>query len=212
MSDGTLPTTSAEVRTTQVETRNGERGVMIARAGSPQVLDRERVVRVGQGTYESRVNKLLVDSLGHLRSAPHAVIFEAAPSAGQRRTFAEDVTEEEIVAFGESMVRTQLQLFEQVARHGVYLLVGVEFGNDELRGYDKGAARLAERLERDLTAAEAEGGDTSRLRLELWLLDHFAIWSGLSADRFVETKLAQKLVSTERKIKQLKKLLEHCEA
>lgn len=200
-----------------VETRKGPRRVLIATPKKRSVLDRKRLDALRAGAGSSRLNAAMRNELQRRvdeRDVVYdAILFEAGSGQGQRWGFAEDITEEEIVEFGELMIRSQLETFRQVAELGVAVLAGVEFNDQELFAYDKGARRLAERLEQAV-AENAERGvdpsedeDVAKARLHLWLLDHFAIWSNASADDFIEQRLPDTLVSSERLRRKLGRML-----
>lgn len=205
------------LRELTVETRRGPRKVLVARPTRRSSLDRKRLEALRAGDFSSRLNDAIFDELARRtggEKVPYdAILFEAGAGQGKRWGFAEDISEEEIVEFGELMIRSQLRMFEQVAERGVAVLAGVEFGERELIAYDRGARRLASRLEQTV-AEHAERGvdphdneDVARARLHLWLLDHFAIWSDASADEFIEQRLPETLVSSERIRRKLSRML-----
>lgn len=205
------------LRELTVETRRGTRRVLVARPTHRSTLDRKRLDALRSGDFSSRLNDAIFHELAK-RSANadvqyDAILFEAGGGQGKRWGFAPDISEDEIVEFGELMIRSQLRMFEQVAEQGVAVLAGVEFGEREVLAYDRGSRRLAERLEQTVAEHAERGADpdkeeeVARARLQLWLLDHFAIWSDASADDFIEHRLPETLVSSERIRRKLNRML-----
>ncbi len=195
------------IRFESVATRNGARQVLVATPQSRRAVDLERLLAMEAGTFHSRLNDELIAGLSLLgpSTRPQAVVFRAATEGGRALGFDPSFTDQEVVRFGAAVVRAQLALFRQIAVLGVQIIVGVEFLPRELEAYERGAARLTQELERDLQDGDAD--TQANARTNLWLLDHFALWNGLSERDYLASRLSDDLDLAHRKRRQLEQLL-----
>ena len=191
-----------------IDTRLGPRIVAIGTPSRRGILDRSRLDRIRGGEFKSRANDFLIAALAARATPVHAIVFRAGAEGGGHHEIASDISDEEISEHGRWMVAQQLALYERAARHGVRVLVGIEFGQREVMGYDKGSAQLAEELE--LVLADPQDHTPAELaaaRLRLWLVDHLAMWTGTALEPFLQDKLPAALVAAERSGKVLQRLL-----
>lgn len=203
---GSLGGIHVEERT--LDTKTGPRVVAIGKPAHRALLDRRRLEKLRAGEFKSRTNDFMIAALAARATPLHAVIFRAGGDGGGHNEIADDISDEEVIEFGSLMVGQQLSLYERAARHGVLVLVGIEFGQREVMGYDKGASRLAAALEHRLAnAAQHTPASLAEARLHLWLLDHLAMWTGLSLDAFLVDKLPVALAGAERSARALSRLL-----
>jgi len=192
-----------------IETRLGPRVIAIGTPSRRGVLDRNRLERMRRGELKSRANDFLIAALAARTTPVHAIVFRAGAEGGGHNEIAEDISDEEVIEYGRWMVAQQLDLYERAARHGVRVLVGIEFGQREVMGYDKGSARLAEELEFMLADPQAyTPAELAEARLRLWLVDHLATWTGTSLEPFLDEKLPAALVAAERSGRALQRLLQ----
>jgi hypothetical protein len=207
-SEGAGPLGGIHVEERTLDTKTGPRVIAIGKPVHRAVLDRRRLEKLRTGEFKSRTNDFMIAALAARATPLHAVIFRAGGDGGGHNEIADDVSDDEVIEFGSLMVGQQLSLYERAARHGVLVLVGIEFGQREVMGYDKGASRLAAALEQRLAnASQHTPGELAEARLHLWLLDHLAMWTGLSLDAFMADKLPVALAGAERSTRALSRLL-----
>jgi hypothetical protein len=202
------PRGAIQVEERVLDTKTGPRVVAIGKPSHRPLLDRRRLDKLRSGEFRSRTNDFMIAALAARIAPVHAVVFRAGGEGGGHNEIAEDISDDEVIEFGALMVGQQLSLYERAARHGVLVLVGIEFGQREVMGNDKGASRLAASLEARLAnAAQHTPAALAEARLHLWLLDHLAMWTGLALDPFLSEKLPVALAGAERSTKALQRLL-----
>ena len=188
----------------EFETRNGMRNALIAAPKLRLRLGRERLLRLREGQFGSEINKKLLDAVDHADHPIHLIIFKAGGAGTGNWGFAEDLSDEDAVELGYFLIRSQLRLYLEAARRGVFTVVGVEFGDRELAAYDRGTDKLAAELEREIS----DGADSTVGRFNLWLIDHIGLWSSLLLEDFLDQRAPEATATAERHQRQIQRLLD----
>ena len=167
-------------------------------------ITRDRLDRIRAGDNGSEVDDAMVEAARTWEEPVQVVLFRARRTDPDRSWgFAEDLSEAEADAIGYEMVRAQLSLYRRLVANGIFALVGTEMGPREVDLF----ARGTERLSRELEQVRASGGPRGNVAaLNLWLLDHLALWTSHPLDEFVRDKLPRILGMLERRGAELQEL------
>jgi hypothetical protein len=168
---------------------------------APVVLGRDRLARIRRGDVWSDVDQALVTTAGGWEPSIDAVVFLAKEGGDRYWCFAEDLDAAEVEELGYEMVKSQLQLYRGLVHAGVYSLTGIELPDREYGAFRRGTEKVAAELERELVGAARDRAAV--LRLDLWLLDHLALWSTMSRERFFAGPLPEILSLIQRRRRQL---------
>lgn len=168
---------------------------------------RERLERIRAGDRGSTLDDQIVETVTSWPDPIDVVLFCACHGDPERSWgFSPELDEEETAQLGFEMVRTQLALYRRLVQQGVFALVGTEMGEREYEAFRKGAERLAEELEARIR--DADEGEAADARLELWLLDHLALWTPHKLDDVLADDLPKVLTVLDRRKQQLESLRE----
>jgi len=169
-------------------------------------LDVDRLGRVQSGDEYSRVDMTIVETIRGWNEPVDAVVFDASADPDRTWRFSEDLDEDQERALGYAMVKAQLALYRGLVDAGVYSLTGIGLPEKEYNSFRRGTERLSEEIE--LALASASPAEATVLRLDLWLLDHLALWTTLSRERFFAARLPELLALVERRKRQLARMSE----
>lgn len=168
------------------------------------LLGADRLERLDRGDKRSDVDTSMLEICANWNPPADAVVFVANPSADRSWRYAENLEPEQIDRLGRAMVEGQLALYRGFVRAGIYSLTGIALGEREFEAFSRGTELVAGELERQLTNASDEEAPT--LRLNLWLVDHLALWTTLSRDRFFKGRLPETLSLIERRRRQIESM------
>lgn len=180
-----------------IETRSGPRGVLAVLPTAPVVIGAERLAQLREGSTESPVDALIIGRCKAAKDKISAVIFQASDDDGRELwRFGDGMSDDEDVELARLMLHSHILLFREVEPFGVCLLFGVGFGGRERRAYERAADELSDSLSWQIQRLEPR--DAAGLRLEHWLIDRQARWSGISLASCLDKQLPTALVAAER--------------
>ena len=189
-----------------VETRNGPRGVLTVLPTAPVVIGAERLAQLREGRTQSPLDDLIIARCRESEGI-RAVVFQAATDGGEQRwSFGEDLGKGEDVELARLLLHTHILLFREVEPSGVCLLFGVGFGARERRAYERAADELSDSLSGQIQRLEPR--EAAGLRLEHWLIDRQARWSGVSLEACIDKHLPTSLVAAERQHSLYRRMVE----
>lgn len=195
------PTTGLEYTSTRVEVDGTEYGVIEVRPTKPLVLGRDRLDQIRAGDSNSQVDRSMLEICSSWDPPADAVVFIANPGEGRSWGYADDLSHAEGEELGRAMVEGQLALYRGLVHAGIYSLTGIALQDREYEAFSRGTEEVADRIERRLPDASEE--EATIMRLDLWLLDHLALWTTLSRDRFFAGRLPETLSLIARRRRQL---------
>jgi hypothetical protein len=193
--------TGLEYTSTTLEVDGREFRVLEAAPTRTIVLGRDRLARLREGNPSSEVDRSMVEICASWTPSVDAVVFVANAGAGRQWRFDDDLDASEVAELGEAMVEGQLSLYRGLVHAGIFSLTGIALREREHEAFARGTDRVAARIERDLPDASPEQAPV--LRLDLWLLDHLALWTTASRDRFFAGRLPETLSLIARRRRQL---------
>lgn len=167
----------------------------------PIVIGRERLARLRDGDPSSEVDASMLEICKRWSPAVDAVVFVADAGPGRRWRFADELDASEVAQLGEAMVEGQLSLYRGLVHAGIFSLTGIALHEREHEAFARGTERVAARIERELPDAAPDRAPI--LRLDLWLLDHLALWTNTARDRFFAGRLPEILSLIARRRRQL---------
>jgi hypothetical protein len=166
------------------------------------VIGRDRLDRIRAGDARSIIDELVLDRARTWTPRIEAVVFVAHDGEDRCWSFAADLGPEEIDELGYEMVRAQLALYRGLLDAGIHALTGIALPAAEHAAFVRGTERLAAEIERELQGADR--ARASVLRLDLWLLDHLALWTPASPERFFAAQLPELLSLLQRRRRQIR--------
>jgi hypothetical protein len=183
-----------------------QRRIVLVVPTEPMLIGADRLERVQSGDEYSDVDMTVVETTAEWGKQVDAVIFDADADPTRSWRFSEDLDETQQRELGYVMVKAQLTLYRGLVNAGVYSLTGVGLPEREYNAFRLGTDRLTQEIELSLKSATPAEGTV--LKLDLWLLDHLALWTTLSRERFFAAKLPELLALVGRRKKQLDRMSE----
>jgi hypothetical protein len=187
----------------ELDTRNGPRRALVAAPKQAVSVGRARLEALRGGDFSSPINDRLLAAVDGSSDPIHLIILKAGGADGGHWRFETGLDEQTTSELGYYLIRSQLRLYREAAKRGVFNVIGVEFGSTELDAYGRGTDRLASELEREIAGAT----DSAIARFDLWLIDHVGLWSGASLQSFLRDNAADATAVGERHRRQIVRLL-----
>ncbi len=190
----------------EVDVEGQARRVLVARPVVDVRLDVERLERMRKGDFVSRVDLEILQAVGRCGGTVAVVVFDAACGTGRPSwAFETGLEDEQRMELGQNLVRSQLTLYRELIRMKAGGLIGVGFGSVELAALQRGAVRTASELSEELeTAAPSRA---ARIQVDLWLIEHAALWTGLPLETYLNERLAAEIAARDRKRPEIEALL-----
>ena len=118
------------------------------------------------------------------RDWPHpidAAVFLCNGSGG-RWAFDDALEDAEIEELADAMVRGQLALYRGLVNNSIFSLTGIQLRPRDHAALQRATERVAAKIEKEMS--NTAFFDRSHMRFDLWLLDHFALWTTMSREEF----------------------------
>jgi hypothetical protein len=187
-----------------VPTPQGEVAVLVLEPTTPLVSGRERLTRLQGADLTSSVDDAVVEAVRGAGPEMAAVVFRADPGSGAGWRFDPTLPEPEALKLGALMMRSHLHLYRRLVEERVAAFFGVELDGRTHRCLLHGADVVARACE--ATIAADSGPERARARLELWLLDHLALWTTTRLEEFLHNRLPEALRLLDRRRRELESL------
>jgi hypothetical protein len=183
------------------------RPILIARPVMEIRLDSERLAGMRRTNFVSRVDLEILQAVADRQDQGLClVVFDARAAQGENRWgFDPELDDEQRMELGRHLLQSQLTLYRRLITMNVGGLVGVGFGTIALAVFQRAAVRVVTELSAELEGASPE--KAAQIEIDLWLIEHAATWTGLALDDYFATKLADEVVTRERKRPEIEKLL-----
>jgi hypothetical protein len=183
------------------------RRILIARPVMEIRLDSERLAGMRRSNFVSRVDLEILQAVADRQDQGLClVVFDARAAQGENRWgFDPELDDEQRMELGRHLLQSQLTLYRRLITMNVGGLVGVGFGTIALAVFQRAAVRVVTELSAELEGASPE--KAAQIEIDLWLIEHAATWTGLALDDYFATKLADEVVTRERKRPEIEKLL-----
>jgi len=191
-----------------LQSTGAARCVLLAVPRNAVVIDRDRLQSYRARGNASELDLEITREVAAWPRKVDVVLFRAMhqhPEAA-RWSFAYELTSEELDELGVGMVRSHVHLFRALAKLGVLAFAGIEFGEREFSALRRGTERVTAELERSV--GRDRQSPSALDRLDLWLLDHLALWSTHPLKQFVSDDLPGLLALMDRRTLHVRRMLE----
>jgi hypothetical protein len=171
-----------ELSSLEIATPAGPRQVLVVTPLEMVRVGKARLARIRDGDADSPVDEEIVRGLTSSGRTADALVLRSWGGSPERSWgFADELDEHEVRELGYAMMRGQLALFRRVLALGVRALVSTDLTAREFDAFRVGGLRLA----RELQGGVAAGARGSTDEIDLWILDHFSLWTTRPFDEFV---------------------------
>jgi hypothetical protein len=180
--------------------------VLVARPSVQMRLDAERLDRMREGDFASRVDLEILQEVAARGGDVAVVVFDAGGHEPEPAwAFDPDLDDEQRVELGRYLLTSQVQLYRELVRMKATGLVGVGFGSRELAAFQRGTVRIVTDLSEQRESAEP--AEAAKFDVDLWLVEHAATWNGLPIDDYLATKLPGEVAERDAKREEIDALL-----
>lgn len=176
-----------------IQTRSGDRSVLVTRPTRKIRLGRERLARYREGDRDDELDDLIVEKLQSFEKAPDGLLMQCWDGANGSWGFDEDVDHEELMALGYHLMRGQLKLVRRALVLGTVAVCSTDLTPRDFDAVLDGWRRLSRELR--------EKGDLERNLKEdadLFLLDNFTLWTTRPMEEFRDQAMASVFELVER--------------
>ncbi len=167
-----------------VPTRDGERTVLVAVPTRKIRLGRDRLARMREGDRDSALDELILDTLRARDKRIDALLLCSWAGPGASWGFDEDLDQDELVALGYHLTRSQLKLFRRALVLGATAVCSTDLTPRDFDAVLEGWRRLSRELR--------EKGELERNLKEdtdLFLLEYFTLWTTRPLQEFCDQAL-----------------------
>lgn len=195
-----------DIQEREIEIDGEPRLVLVAHPAVEVRLDAERLERMRKGDFVSRVDLEILQAVAQRGGRVAVVIFDAAKgSENASWAFEPDLEDEQRMELGLRLLRSQLSLYRELIRMKAGGLIGVGFGSMELAAFQRGTVRIVSELTEELETAEPERA--AQIEIDLWLIEHAAVWTGLPREGYFQDRLATEIAERDAKRSEIEALL-----
>lgn len=178
----------------QIQTRSGERTVLVARPTRKLRLGRDRLARLREGDRNNELDDLIIDELQKHDEPPEGILMQCWDGADASWGFDEELDHEELTALGYHLMRGQLKLCRRALVLGTVAVCSTDLTPRDFDAVLEGWRRLSREL-RDKGELERN----LKEEVDLFLLDNFSLWTTRPMAEFRDQALASVFDLIERK-------------
>lgn len=195
---------SLELAEQVIDTRRGERVVLVAMPQVPFELGQRRLAELREQTSLSDLDRILLEQVKAWGRPAQALVW-AADAGGGRWSFDDKLDPQEVADMGYHLVRTHRDLYSGLVLAGISLVYFAGFGEAEREACEMGTRRLIAELERDRDLYHGE--EAVRREADLWLLRDLVTFRSNAYTDLLAAELPDRLPLCESRADQVREKL-----